>query len=52
MLLSARHSKGDIERAKALGAADYIIKPFISGAVAPHLQELAPGGASSVKRKT
>lgn len=52
VLLSARHSQKDVERAKALGAADYIIKPFISDAVASHLQELAPGGASEVKRKT
>ena len=52
VLLSARHNQADVERAKSLGAADYIIKPFISDAVASHLQALAPGGATTVNRKT
>jgi CheY-like chemotaxis protein len=52
VLLSSQHRLADVARAKALGAADYIIKPFVSDAIASHLQELAPGGATEVKRKT
>lgn len=52
VLLSAHHSQTDVERAKSLGAADYIIKPFISDAVASHLQALAAGGAASVRKQT
>ncbi|MSP20333.1 MAG: response regulator [Alphaproteobacteria bacterium] len=51
VLLSARHNVADIARAKALGAADYIIKPFVSDAVVEQLQELAPGGTTAVQRK-
>ena len=43
VLLSAHHDVADVERAKSLGAADYIIKPFLSEDVVSHLRKLGTG---------
>ncbi len=46
LILSARGREQDVERAKSLGANDYLAKPYSNAAVVARVKALAEKGAS------